>query len=199
MIDMDLLSFFNTAFVICLAMTILFFVISVVLFFLFDIKTIYMIRSGRAQARTVKEMEEINSSTGRLRPGTKSGEKNKKKKEQKAPVIQPPSQPQTDGIGYANAPVQSAYEPESESSTTERLSSGDEVQTSDLPAFDDSSQTTVLQQEAETSVLNIEAETSVLNQQMQEQSVSDYGAGVVTTFFDVVKKIVISDTEEVIR
>ena len=199
MIDMDLLSFFNTAFVICLAMTILFFVISVVLFFLFDIKTIYMIRSGRAQARTVKEMEEINSSTGRLRPGTKSGEKNKKKKEQKAPVIQPPSQPQTDSIGYVNAPVQSAYEPESDSSTTERLSSGDEVQTSDLPAFDDSSQTTVLQQEAETSVLNIEAETSVLNQQMQEQSVSDYGAGVVTTFFDVVKKIVISDTEEVIR
>ena len=57
---MDMLSVLNTAFVICLAMTILFFVVSVILFFLFDIKTIYMIRSGRAQAKTVKEMEEIN-------------------------------------------------------------------------------------------------------------------------------------------
>jgi len=197
---MDLLAILNTAFVVCLAMTILFFVISVVLFFLFDIRTIYMIRSGRAQAKTVKEMEAINSSTGRLRPSMKTGEKEKKKKERKAPVVQPASQPQTDYSGYSPAPSQQKYEPEfDDSATTERLSTGDETATTDLPAFDDSSQTTVLQQEAETSVLNIEAETSVLNQQMQAQPSSDNGADVVATFFDVVKKIVISDTEEVIR
>ena len=38
---MDLISIFRICFYVCLAFTILFFIISVVLFFLFDIKTIF--------------------------------------------------------------------------------------------------------------------------------------------------------------
>ena len=64
---MDLISIFRICFYICLAFTILFFIISVVLFFLFDIKTIFNIRTGRAKQKTIKEMQAANNSTGRLR------------------------------------------------------------------------------------------------------------------------------------
>lgn len=194
---MDMLSVLNTAFVICLAMTILFFVVSVILFFLFDIKTIYMIRSGRAQAKTVKEMEEINSSTGRLRGTAKQTDKDRKKKSRNAPVVQTPteSQVQPDPAEYADGTEVLDYE----SKTTEKLSGSANAQSRNVPVFDDSSQTTILAQEAETSVLNIESETTVLSQQTQPQLSSDYGTEVVATFFDVVKKIIISDTDEVIR
>lgn len=66
---MDIINILNTCFTLCLAFTILFFIISVVLFFVFDIRTVFNIRSGRAQAKTVKEMQEANSNTGRLRVG----------------------------------------------------------------------------------------------------------------------------------
>lgn len=64
---MDLISIFRICFYVCLAFTILFFIISVVLFFLFDIKTIFNIRTGRAKQKTIKEMQAANNSTGRLR------------------------------------------------------------------------------------------------------------------------------------
>ena len=54
---MDLISIFRICFYVCLAFTILFFIISVVLFFLFDIKTIFNIRTGRAKQKTIKEMQ----------------------------------------------------------------------------------------------------------------------------------------------
>ena len=193
---MDILSVLNTAFIVCLAMTILFFVVAVILFFLFDIKTIYMIRSGRAQAKTVKEMQEINASTGRLRGASKTGEKNRKNKVRTVSVEQPTPEPVPDP--QPTYPDNSAQYSE-DSVTTERLDIYENQQTSGLPAFDDSSQTTILTQEAETSVLNIEAETSVLNQQMQVPPAVDYSAQVVTVNFEVIKKIVVSDTDEVIR
>ena len=96
---MNSISIFHTGFVICLAGAILFLVITAVLFFVFDIKTIYAIRSGRAQAKTVKEMELTNSSTGRLRTAKKpraSAQPDKKKTSMKKsssnrpPAVQPP-------------------------------------------------------------------------------------------------------------
>lgn len=69
---MDSISILDTGFTICLAFTILFFIISLVLFFFFDIKTIFNIRTGRAQAKTVKEMKNANASTGRLRVAGKT-------------------------------------------------------------------------------------------------------------------------------
>lgn len=47
---MDLISIFRICFYICLAFTILFFIISVVLFFLFDIKTIFNIQNRSCKA-----------------------------------------------------------------------------------------------------------------------------------------------------
>ena len=93
---MDLISIFRICFYICLAFTILFFIISVVLFFLFDIKTIFNIRTGRAKQKTIKEMQAANNSTGRLRVDgktltsqlSKNDKKNIKKKREN--IIVPP-------------------------------------------------------------------------------------------------------------
>ena len=68
----NIISTLETCFNIFVAFTVLFFVISVVLFFLFDIRTIFSIKTGRAKSKTIKEMQEVNSKTGRLRVGGKT-------------------------------------------------------------------------------------------------------------------------------
>lgn len=91
----DVLSVFETCLHVCLAFTILFFVISVVLFFLFDIKTIFSIKTGRAKKKTVREMQAANNKTGRLRVDGKTMtaklDKTVKKKEKTQPVIVTPT------------------------------------------------------------------------------------------------------------
>lgn len=68
----DLINIFQTCFQVCLAFTVLFFIITVILFFLFDIRTIFNIRTGRAKNKTIKEMQQANNKTGRLRVGGKT-------------------------------------------------------------------------------------------------------------------------------
>lgn len=63
----SMISVLKTSLSVCIAFAILFFIISVVLFFLFDIRTIFNIRTGRAKKKTVQEMQAANSKTGRLR------------------------------------------------------------------------------------------------------------------------------------
>ena len=63
----DSISILQTGFIICLAFAIVFFIISVVLFFVFNIRLIFNIRTGRAKKKTIEEMK-----TGRLRAKGKS-------------------------------------------------------------------------------------------------------------------------------
>ena len=65
--DTSFIGVLSTLFWICLSFTILFFIISVILFFVFDIRTIFNFRTGRARAKAVKEMSAANENTGRLR------------------------------------------------------------------------------------------------------------------------------------
>lgn len=198
---MDLISILNTGFIICLSAAILFLVISIILFFVFDIRTIYMIRSGRAQARTVKEMEKANSDTGRLRIGKvtqtstlgkdsgkqtdkldkktgklskTTGRLNKKTgKMNKKPVIQPPVKPEPlpPAADVSNEPVYTSPQPS-------RSLSQD--------PFNDQRETSVLAPETETSVLSKIDDTA-------------YEAGVQSFYFEIIKKIIVRDTDEVIR
>ncbi len=88
------ISLLKICFSICLALTIVFFIIAVVLFFVFDIRTIFNIRTGRAKRKTVQEMQEANSRTGRLRVDgkTQTAQLRKENKPRKGqPVIQPPT------------------------------------------------------------------------------------------------------------
>ncbi len=92
------ISLLQICFSICLALTVVFFIISVVLFFVFDIRLIFNIRTGRAKRKTVQEMQEANSRTGRLRidgrtqtSQLKKGDKRRKNQ----PLIQPPNKNNT--------------------------------------------------------------------------------------------------------
>lgn len=65
---------YHNGFNICLAFSILFFVISLILFFAFDIKGIFDMKTGRAEKQKIREMEEENALTGRLiNPNQKRG------------------------------------------------------------------------------------------------------------------------------
>lgn len=179
---MDSISVLNTAYIICLAMAILFFVISVALFFLFDIRTIFMIRSGRAQAKTVKEMQEINASTGRLRVGGKTQTGSSKKERKSKDVIQPPAPAVNQTPAQPAAGYQQNEGYSEDYATTEKLAAPDAGATEVLPMFDGAGQTSVLMETAETSVLS-----------------ANEAAQGPTIYFDVIKKIALCDTEEVIR
>lgn len=200
----SLYSVLNTAFIICLAMTILFFVISAVLFFVFDIRTIYMIRSGRAQAKTIKEMQNANAGTGRLRVGKKTQTAALKKEKVRKAEVAPP-QP----YNYQQPQPQMYYG--SDSDRTEQLSpqngnyasyDGSE-QTTLLNPSDGSEQTTLLYSNEgsdQTTVLNTQAETSVLNRPVSApvaQPVENNEQSAV--FFEVIKKVIVCDTDEVVR
>ncbi len=88
-----LIGLFDTCQKICIAFAVLFLIISVVLFFLFDIKAIFNIRTGRTKKKTIKEMENANNNTGRLRVGGKtltSKLKEEDKNMVRSAVITPP-------------------------------------------------------------------------------------------------------------
>lgn len=78
------ISFFHTAFSVCVAFSILFFVVSVALFFVFDIKNIFDMRTGRAEKQKIREMEEENALTGRLINPNAKIEKAKQKAKNKS-------------------------------------------------------------------------------------------------------------------
>lgn len=62
----EILSILNTGYTVCLVLALAFFLLSVVLFFLFDIRHVYMIKSGKAAKRDIRKLEETNFQTGQL-------------------------------------------------------------------------------------------------------------------------------------
>ena len=190
---MDLISFFNTAFVICFAGTILFFVISLVLFFVFDIRTIYMIRSGRAQAKTVKEMQEANADTGRLRVGNKTQTTRQKKKNQttEPSQIQQPVQPNAQNRQYSIVTSLTAMDNTDEelADVTEQLDKSKKPD--DTYHRNENQETEALQPSVETTVLS-QCDTYPVDAPAKNGERREI-------YFDVVKKIILRDTDEVIR
>lgn len=64
-----LIGIYRTCFYICLGVMLLGLSSAVILFFKFDIKTIFLIRTGRAARQTIRKMAETNARTGRLQAG----------------------------------------------------------------------------------------------------------------------------------
>lgn len=62
-----MISIYHVAFIIFLILTIVFLVVSVVLFFRFDIRGIFDMRTGRGARKTIQKMQELNDQTGKLR------------------------------------------------------------------------------------------------------------------------------------
>lgn len=63
---METYEILRIGFFVCLGVAVLFLILSILLFFMFDIRGVISSRSGKTRQKTIKEMEETNSSTGRL-------------------------------------------------------------------------------------------------------------------------------------
>lgn len=66
MSNLQLISILGTFMKVAIVAAILFFVLAVLFFFLFKIPQIYMIKTGKAQRKTIEQMRAINAETGRL-------------------------------------------------------------------------------------------------------------------------------------
>lgn len=198
----------NTIFIVCLALAIVFFIITIVLFFLFDIRTIFNIRSGKAAAKTVKEMETANASTGRLRVGKVTNTGTLDKKQGKSKKLKT----KTQTFGVPTPPdVIPQQGPITEDITThpvtpERLS--DDNQTELL-----SEQTQLLGHqnrypkepentepaEGETELLHTDADVaSPVPQTVEDKDTSVQEQKYDDIRFEIVKMIILCDTDEVI-
>ncbi|MCB6415392.1 hypothetical protein LI221_10010 [Faecalimonas umbilicata] len=62
-----MINLYHTAFLVFLILTIVFFVISIALFILFDIRGIFDMKSGRGAKKAIQKMQELNDQTGKLR------------------------------------------------------------------------------------------------------------------------------------
>lgn len=190
----------NICFIALLVLGIVFLAIAVVLFFLFDIKTIYSIRTGRAQAKAVKEMAETNAQTGHLRYVNK-----KKKKE--TPAYNPYDAPIAEKTNFENNSSASPQVRQSRSVPNSVEGAEDTNVLSEI-----SENTTVLPTPAGETILdnssnnteeilvktqkNEDGLTSSLNrnQPMQDETVITLDQ----LHFDVIKKVVSTFTDEII-
>lgn len=102
----QLINIYHTGFIVCVVLFVIGVLLAVACFFLFDIRNIFMLRTGRAKQRTIEEMQARNQKTGKLSSdvpytdsgslkGPSTGKRGKKsgalKVEPKRPVsIEPP-------------------------------------------------------------------------------------------------------------
>ncbi|WP_346911243.1 hypothetical protein [Faecalicatena orotica] len=62
-----MINIYHTGFTVCLILACIFFAVSCVLFFRFNIRGIIDMKTGRGAKKTIQKMEEINAKTGKLR------------------------------------------------------------------------------------------------------------------------------------
>ncbi len=63
----NLINLYETGFKICLVLAVLFFALTVFMFFRFKILKVIANRTGRAQKKSIEQMQEANARTGHLR------------------------------------------------------------------------------------------------------------------------------------
>lgn len=63
----QLIELYHAGFLICLILTIVFAFLSILIFFKFKIRQVFDLMTGRGEKRTIRQMEEENAKTGKLR------------------------------------------------------------------------------------------------------------------------------------
>lgn len=66
MSSLERIDLFNALFYVALVAAIVFLVAAVIMFFVFKIPQVYMLRTGKSRKKSVEEMRKVNSETGRL-------------------------------------------------------------------------------------------------------------------------------------
>lgn len=64
----QLINIYHAAFIAFLVISVVFFAVSVILFFKFNIRGIFDMKTGRGARKTIQKMKELNEQTGKLRP-----------------------------------------------------------------------------------------------------------------------------------
>ena len=206
-------------FFVCLAVAGLFLVLTILLFFMFDIPGIISSRSGKTKAKTIQEMEETNSTTGRLLQKKHTSKTTGNLKKQKVTVKQgtvlTPNQINGSGITEEIQPDQKKENTDGSSETA--ILGADAAQTA--PLGNDSSETAVLGADAaQTSVLGADAaQTSVLGADAAQTEVLDavtqrYGDSETAVLvqsasvpavegvrFEITKNVILCDTQEIVE
>ncbi|MBQ3264263.1 MAG: hypothetical protein IJH07_00660 [Ruminococcus sp.] len=191
---METYQIMQIGFYVCLALAVLFFIISLLLFFLFDVRAIIAAKSGKKKAKSIKELEAENSATGRLmrkKPAARTtGNLEKKKPVIKKGVVQTPAE--LDGSS-ATAKIRK----KGKTAEIGRTAELGKQPAQPVPDTSGAEETSVLGAErAETSVLYDSptvrldsAETTIL---VQSASIPE----VEGVRFEIVKKIVCVSTQE---
>ena len=65
---MNIITLLQGGFWVCLALTVILLILTIVFFFVFNIPLIFNVRTGRAKKKTIEQMKKKNSETGRLKP-----------------------------------------------------------------------------------------------------------------------------------
>ena len=183
---MQLYQIFKIGFYVCLGLAVLFLVLGIVLFFLFDIRSIHKVRAGREKAKAIREMEQNAASTGRM-----VGKKNTQRKS---------GQLKDQRLVITKGTVLSPEEADGSAVTAEMGAKGTAAQ-----GADDSRTDVLGAVEAETAVLGAEkAETAVLDAPTQrfgeaETSVLVQAANIRMAgdvHFEVVKKVICCESDK---
>lgn len=207
---METYEILRIGFYVCLAVAALFLVLTILLFFMFDIPGIISSRSGKTRAKTIQEMEETNSTTGRLmqkkRTPKTTGNLEKHKVTVKKGTVLTPNQVTGAGITEKIKITEEFKKSDAGTDQTDVLGT-DSAETAPLGA--DSAETAVLGADtAQTAVLGADvAQTTVLDGVTQrygdaETSVLVQSASVPAVEgvkFKISKKMIICDTQEIVE
>ena len=214
----QLITLYHTGFIIFLILTILFAALSVLLFFLFKIRRVFDYLTGRAEKRTIRQMEEENAQTGKLRQDTfipeSTGDLYKTPSGSIPPIIYPPTgematggeptekmhtdasqtQPHVQAQGGGRLNTGGGY-----SAGTGGVSRGDE-KTELLP--DGSEETTLLNGDGEETTLlsgntaGTQGETMLLTPELERAMQEERQKRPYSERFEIIKDMMLIHTEE---
>lgn len=90
----QLIKIYHAAFIAFLVLAVVFFVTSVILFFKFNIRGIFDMKTGRGARKTIQKMKELNAQTGKLRQDIVSNTPVRLSSEER--ISAPPTEKRTD-------------------------------------------------------------------------------------------------------
>lgn len=208
----QLIAVYHMGFIICLCLTILFAALSIFIFLKFKIRGVFNFLTGRTQKRTIKQMEEDNAQTGKLRQDTyipeTTGDLYTTPSGSVPPVIYPPTGEVATGMEptekmHGNAPITQSPGRERqldsmlrEDERTEVLPEGSEETT--LLQGDGSEETTLLNGGTEERVplYGGQGETILLNPEMERAMQEERTKKPYSGRFEIVKENMLVHTEE---
>lgn len=190
-----MINIYHTGFIVCLVLACVFFAVSVLLFFKFNIRRIIDMKTGRGAKRTIQKMEEINARTGKLRQDMVSHTPSVLRPEDRIayPVTAPNLNIQAEAASRNGGAAGNSIGSAAPGTVSGRQYSG---QISEQSAQSQVTEKLVDDGSQETTVLNQSGETTVLSQNILDQVVQPEIK--LPGPFKIIKEVMWVHTEEVL-